>query len=439
VSASGVTTVVAAGVGTVLRQGETLTFKKGWKSKEIIMTQTSATRQPSDKTAIRPFYVNVPEGELVDLRRRIEATRFPEKETVEDQSQGPQLATMQALAKYWATEYDWRKCEAKLKALPNFVTEIDGLDIHFIHVRSKHEGALPIIITHGWPGSVIEQLKLIEPLTDPTAYGGTPEDAFDVVIPSMPGYGFSGKPTTTGWGPDHIARAWAELMKRLGYDRYVAQGGDWGGQIVDLMGAQAPPGLLGIHTNFPGAVRPDVAAAVTSCGPVPTDLDDEETRLYEKLKDFFATDVAYALEMGTHPQTLYGIADSPVGLAAWMIDHDSTSMALITRVFDGQVEGLTRDDILDNITLYWLTNTGVSSGRLYRENKFGFFDPKGVNIPVAVSVFPGELYQVPRSWAEAAYPNLIHYNKLDKGGHFAAWEQPKLMTEEVRSGFRSLR
>jgi pimeloyl-ACP methyl ester carboxylesterase len=425
---------------------------KGSTEEEIAMSvqtvasqtsQAGATQQvgerATEKTAIRPFRVNIPEEELVDLRRRIEATRFPEKETVEDQSQGPQLATMEALAKYWATGYDWRKCEAKLKALPNYVTEIDGLDIHFIQVRSKHEGALPIIITHGWPGSVIEQLKLIEPLTDPTAYGGKPEDAFDVVIPSMPGYGFSDKPTTTGWGPDHIARAWAELMKRLGYDRYVAQGGDWGGQIVDLMGAQAPPGLLGIHTNFPGAVRPDVAAAVTSCGPAPTNLDDEETRLYEKLKDFFATDVAYALEMGTHPQTLYGIADSPVGLAAWMIDHDSTSMALITRVFDGQVEGLTRDDILDNITLYWLTNTGVSSGRLYRENKFGFFDPKGVNIPVAVSVFPGELYQVPRSWAEAAYPNLIHYNKLDKGGHFAAWEQPQLITAELREAFKSLR
>jgi len=402
------------------------------------MTQVTAAT-PAETADIRRFQINIPEEELVDLRRRIEATRFPEKETVEDRSQGPQLATIQALAKYWATEYDWRKCEAKLKALPNFVTEIDGLDIHFIHLRSKHEGALPIIITHGWPGSVVEQLKLIEPLTDPTAYGGKPEDAFDVVIPSMPGYGFSGKPTTTGWGPDHIARAWAELMKRLGYDRYVAQGGDWGGQIVDLMGAQAPPGLLGIHTNFPGAVRPDVSAAVTSGGPVPTDLDDEETRLYEKLKDFFATDVAYALQMGTHPQALYGIADSPVGLAAWILDHDATSLALITRVFDGQAEGLTRDDVLDNITLYWLTNTGVSSGRLYRENKFGFFDPKGVNIPVAVSVFPDELYHVPRSWAEQAYPNLIHYNQLDKGGHFAAWEQPELFSEEVRTGLRTLR
>ena len=346
---------------------------------------------------------------------------------------------MQALARYWATEYDWRKCEEKLKALPHFITEIDGLDIHFIHVRSKHEDALPLLVAHGWPGSVIEQLKIIDPLTNPTAHGASEADAFHLVIPSMPGYGFSGKPTATGWGPEHIARAWAELMKRLGYDRYVASGGDWGGQIVDLMGAQAPPGLIGIHTNFPGAVRSDVAQAVQSGGPAPSGLSDEGTRLYEKLKDFFATDVAYALEMGTHPQALYGIADSPVGLAAWMLDHDSTSLALISRVFDGQAEGLTRDDVLDNITHYWLTNTGVSSGRLYRENTLGFFDPKGVSVPVAVSVFPDELYQVPRSWAEEAYPNLIHYNKLDKGGHFAAWEQPQLYSEEVRAGLRSLR
>jgi pimeloyl-ACP methyl ester carboxylesterase len=393
----------------------------------------------AEDSTIRPFHIDVPEGELVDLRRRIAATRWPEKETVEDQSQGPRLATMQALARYWATEYDWRKCEARLKALPHFITEIDGLDIHFIHVRSKHEDALPLIVLHGWPGSVIEQLKIIEPLTNPTAHGASAADAFHLVIPSMPGYGFSGKPTTTGWAPDHIARAWAELMSRLGYDRYVAQGGDWGGQIVDLMGAQAPPGLLGIHTNFPGAVRDDVAAAVQSGGPAPSGLDDEGTRLYEKLKDFFETDVAYALEMGTHPQALYGIADSPIGLAAWMLDHDATSLALIARVFDGQAEGLTRDDVLDNITHYWLTNTGVSSGRLYWENKLGFFDPKGVSIPVAVSVFPDDLYQVPRSWAEQAYPNLIHYNKLDKGGHFAAWEQPQLLSEEVRTGLRSLR
>jgi pimeloyl-ACP methyl ester carboxylesterase len=397
------------------------------------------TEKSADATAIRPLEGEIPQADLDDLRARIVATRWPEKETVKDLSQGPPLATMQALARYWAEEYDWRKCEEKLDALPHFITEIDGLDIHFIHVRSEHEDALPLIVTHGWPGSIVEQLKIIDPLTNPTAYGASASDAFHLVIPSMPGYGFSGKPTETGWGPDHIARAWAELMKRLGYDRYVASGGDWGGQIVDLMGAQAPPGLLGIHTNFPGAVRDDVSAAVQSGGPAPSGLDDEETRLYEKLRDFFATDVAYALEMGTHPQALYGIADSPIGLAAWMLDHDSTSLALIARVFDGQAEGLTRDDVLDNITLYWLTNTGVSSGRLYRENTFGFFDQKGVSVPVAVSVFPDELYQPPRSWAEQAYPNLIHYNELDKGGHFAAWEQPELFVSEVRAGLRSLR
>jgi len=397
-------------------------------------------KQSNGRTAIRPFTIDVPESDLEDLRARIAATRWPEKETVEDPSQGVQLATMQALADYWLNEYDWRKCEAKLNSVPNFITEIDGLDIHFVHVRSKHEDALPLIVAHGWPGSVIEQLKIIDPLTNPTAHGGSAADAFHLVIPEMPGYGFSGKPAATGWGPEHIARAWAELMKRLGYDHYVAQGGDWGGQIVDLMGAQAPSGLIGIHTNFPGAVRPDVAAAVQSGGPAPSGLDDEGTRLYEKLRDFFATDVAYALELGTHPQTLYGIADSPVGLAAWMLDHDATSLALISRVFvEGAQEGLTRDDVLDNITHYWLTNTGISSGRLYWENKLGFFDPKGVSIPVAVSVFPDELYQAPRSWAEEAYPNLIHYNKLDKGGHFAAWEQPEIFSQELRAAFRSLR
>jgi pimeloyl-ACP methyl ester carboxylesterase len=390
-------------------------------------------------TVLRPFTIETPEADLEDLRARITATRWPDKETVDDLSQGVQLATMQALAGYWATEYDWRKCEKKLQDLPHFITKIDGLDIHFIHVRSEHADALPLLVCHGWPGSIIEQLKIIDPLTNPTAYGASAADAFHLVIPSMPGYGFSGKPTTTGWGPRHIARAWAELMKRLGYDRYVATGGDWGGQIVDLMGVQAPPGLLGIHTNFPGAVRSDVSAAVQSGGPAPSGLNDEETRLYEKLKNFFATDVAYALELGTHPQTLYGIADSPVGLAAWILDHDLTSLALITRVFNGQSEGLTRDDILDNITHYWLTTTGISSGRLYWENKDGFFDPKGVSIPVSVSVFPDDLYQVPRSWAEQAYPKLIHYNKLDKGGHFAAWEQPQLFTDEVRAGLRSLR
>jgi len=403
------------------------------------MAQVKEAQRTADDTSVRPFNINISEEALADLRRRIVATRFPEKETVDDRTQGPQLATMQKLAKYWATDYDWSKCEERLKALPNFITEIDGLDIHFIHVRSKHEDALPLIVTHGWPGSIVEQLKLIEPLTDPTAHGGTEADAFHLVIPSMPGYGFSGKPTETGWGPDHIATAWAELMNRLGYDRYVASGGDWGGQITDLMGAQAPPGLIGIHTNFPGAVRSDVAAAVQSGAPAPAGLDEEETRLYDKLREFFATDVFYAFEMGTHPQALYGIADSPVGLAGWILDHDATSLALITRVFDGQTEGLSRDDILDNITLYWLTNTGVSSGRLYRENKFGFFDQKGVKIPVAVSVFPDELYEVPRSWAENAYPKLIHYNKLPKGGHFAAWEQPELLVSELREGLRSLR
>ena len=408
-----------------------------------VMAEKSA-----DATAIRPFTIEIPEADLEDLRARIAATRWPEKETVDDQSQGVALATMQAVARYWAEEYDWRKCEEKLKALPHFITEIDGLDIHFIHARSKHEDALPLLVSHGWPGSVIEQLKIIDPLTNPTAHGASAADAFHLVIPSMPGYGFSGKPAATGWGPEHMARAWAELMKRLGYDRYVAQGGDWGAQIVDVMGAQAPPGLLGIHTNFPGAVRPDVAAGVQS-GVAPSGLDDEETRIYEKLSFFFATDAGYAIESTTHPQSLYGIADSPVGLAAWMLDHDATSLALISRVFvDGAEEGLTRDDVLDNITHYWLTNTGVSAGRLFWENRVGFFDPNAwptadsraiVDIPVAVSVFPDEIYAPPRSWAEEAYPKLIHYNKLDKGGHFAAWEQPELFVSEVREGLRSLR
>ena len=398
-----------------------------------------ATAKTPAAPAIRPFTIETPEADLEDLRARIRATRWPEKEPVEDHSHGVRLETMQKLAHYWLNDYDWRKCEARLNALPNFVTRIDGLDIHFIHVRSKQEDALPLIACHGWPGSVIEQLKIIDPLTNPTAHGASESDAFHLVIPSMPGYGYSGKPSTTGWGPQRIASAWVELMKRLGYDRYVASGGDWGGQIVDLMAAQAPPGLIGIHTNFPGAVRDDVTAAVLSGSAPPAGLDAEETRLYEKLKEFWATDVAYALEMGTHPQTLYGIADSPVGLAAWMLDHDAASLAMIGRVFDGQAEGLTRDDVLDNITHYWLTNTGISSGRLYRENTLSFFGPKGVTIPVAVSVYPDELYQVPRSWAEKAYPKLIHYNKLDKGGHFAAWEQPELFVSEVRAGLRSLR
>jgi pimeloyl-ACP methyl ester carboxylesterase len=398
-----------------------------------------AQQTGSDKTAIRPFHVNVPEAELTELRRRIHATKWPERETVTDASQGVQLATIQALARYWATEYDWRKVEAKLNAVPQFITEIDGLDIHFIHVRSTHENALPLIVTHGWPGSIIEQLKIIDPLTNPTAHGASASDAFHVVIPSMPGYGFSGKPTTTGWGPERIARAWTELMKRLGYTRFVAQGGDWGALIVDMMGVQAPPGLLGIHTNMAATVPPDIDKAAFTGAPPPPSLSAEERHAYDRLAFFYTLDLAYAQEMGTRPQTLYGIADSPVGLAAWILDHDALSLELIARVFDGQPEGLTRDDILDNITLFWLTNTAISAARLYWENKFSFFDVKNVSIPVAVSVFPDELYPAPRSWAERAYPNLIHYNKLDKGGHFAAWEQPKYLSEEIRAGFKSLR
>jgi pimeloyl-ACP methyl ester carboxylesterase len=395
----------------------------------------------ADATAIRPFTIETPEADLDDLRARIAATRWPEKETVEDLSQGPRLATMQALARYWAEEYDWSKCEEKLDALPHFITEIDGLDIHFIHVRSEHEDALPLIVTHGWPGSIVEQLKIIDPLTNPTAHGASASDAFHLVIPSIPGYGFSGKPATTGWGPERIASAWTELMKRLGYTRFVAQGGDWGAVITDLIGVQAPPELLGIHTNMPGAVRADVSAAVQSGAPAPPGLTDEETRIYEKLKFFFATDAGYAIEMGTHPQALYGIADSPVGLAAWMLDHDLASMVHISDVFAGRPNGfgLTRDDFLDNVTLFWLTNTGVSSGRLYSEFKGGFFDAKGVSVPVAVSVFPEDIYTVTRSWAEEAYPKLIHYNELEKGGHFAAWEVPELLVSEVRTGFRKLR
>jgi pimeloyl-ACP methyl ester carboxylesterase len=349
-----------------------------------------------------------------------------------------QLATMQKLARYWQTEYDWRKCEAKLNALPQFLTNIDGVDIHFIHVRSKHENALPLIVTHGWPGSIIEQLKIIDPLTNPTAHGASASDAFHLVIPSMPGYGFSGKPTTTGWDPARIARAWTVLMKRLGYTRFAAQGGDWGALVSEQMGVQAPPELLGVHTNMPSAMPAAVAEALQSGGPPPASLSTDERHAYDQLEFFFKHDLGYAQEMATRPQTLYGIEDSPVGLAAWILDHDARSYALIARVFDGQHEGLTRDDVLDNITLYWLTNTGVSSARLYWENKLAFFAPMGVQVPVAVSAFPDDLYQAPRSWAERAYPKLIYYNKLGKGGHFAAWEQPEIFSEEVRAGFRQL-
>jgi pimeloyl-ACP methyl ester carboxylesterase len=408
------------------------------------MTQTSATRQGSeqaaDKNAIRPFHVNVPEAELTELRRRINATRWPERETVTDTSQGVQLATTQKLARYWATEHDWRKVEARLNALPQFITEIDGLDIHFIHARSKHENALPLIVTHGWPGSIIEQLKIIEPLTNPTAHGGSATDAFHVVIPSMPGYGFSGKPTTTGWGPERIARAWATLMERLGYQRYAAQGGDWGALIVDLMGVQAPPGLVGIHTNMAGAIPPEIDAAAFAGAAPPSGLDEEEKQAFSHVAFFYKHGLGYAQEMGNRPQTLYGIEDSPIGLAAWILDHDIWSYRLIARVFDGAAEGLTRDDILDNITLYWLTNTGVSSARLYWENKLAFFAPKQVvAIPVVVSVFPDEICPIPRKWAEKAYPKLAHYQRHPKGAHFAAWEQPQAIVEDLRAGFKSLR
>jgi pimeloyl-ACP methyl ester carboxylesterase len=408
---------------------------------------TSTSAQPlqaTEERAIRPFTFRASQAALDELRRRVAATQWPEKETVGDDSQGVPLATMQELARYWATDYDWRKAEARLSALPQFITKIDGLDIHFIHVRSKHENALPLVVTHGWPGSIIEQLKIIDPLVNPTKYGASASDAFDVVIPSMPGYGFSGKPTNPGWGPERMGRAWAELMTRLGYTRYVAQGGDWGAFVVDQMGLQAPLGLLAIHTNMPATVPADVDKALVSGGSVPSGLSAEERRAYDQLVRTFKQ-VDYARLMGSRPQTLYGIADSPVGLAAWLLDHNdadaqpaATVAAGLRRTSTSNGE-LTRDEILDNITLYWLTNTGVSASRLYWEYKGGFFNAKGVSIPVAVSVFPGEQYEAPRSWTERAYPKLIYYNKLEKGGHFAAWEQPLLFAAEVRAAFKSVR
>jgi pimeloyl-ACP methyl ester carboxylesterase len=398
----------------------------------------------TDGNAIRPFHVNFPEQALVDLRRRVNATMWPDRETVKDPSQGVQLATIQQLARYWATEHDWRKCEAKLNALPQFITEIDGLDIHFIHVRSKHENALPMIVTHGWPGSIIEQLKIVDPLTNPTAHGASASDAFHLVIPSLPGYGFSGKPTAPGWTPVKIARAWATLMQRLGYTRYVAQGGDWGNAVSEVMALQQPPGLLGIHTNMAATVPADVSKALSVGGPPPAGLSADEKHAWDQLDDFYRHGLAYAQEMSNRPQTLYGIADSPVGLAAWMLDHDIRSYGMISRAFDGKTEGLSRDDVLDNVTLYWLTNTAVSSARLYWDTAQistggGFFDVRGVKIPVAVSAFPDEIYAAPKSWAERAYPKLIYYNKPEKGGHFAAWEQPALFTTELRAAFRTLR
>ena len=380
-----------------------------------------------------------PEADLTDLRRRINATRWPEKETVTDASQGVQMATMQKLARYWGTDYDWSKCQAKLDATPQFMTNIDGLDIHFIHMKSKNANALPVIITHGWPGSIIEQMKIIDPLTNPTAHGGTAADSFDVVIPSLPGYGFSGKPTATGWDPQRVARAWAVLMTRLGYERYTAQGGDWGNAVTEQMALQTPSGLIGIHTNMPATVPNNIDTAALAGKPTPAGFSTDEKYAYDRLAFFYKHGLGYATEMANRPQTLYGIADSPIGLAAWILDHDWLSYALIVSVFDGQTEGLTRDDILDNITLYWLTNTAVSSGRLYWESKLPFFTPKGVQLPTAVSAYPDEIYTAPKSWTEKAYSKLIYYNRLPKGGHFAAWEQPKEFTEELRAAFRSLR
>ena len=430
----------AAALGAASTPGHAQSAKKA--QPENNMTQSTATsgkRSVSPDRSIRPFRITIPEQSVVDLQRRIATTRLPERELVADHSQGVKLATMQELTRYWAKEYDWRTCEAKLNAIPQYVTNIDGVDIHFIHVRSKQANSLPVIITHGWPGSIIEQMKIIDPLTNPTANGGSEADAFDVVIPSLPGHGFSGKPTATGWDPQRIARAWVVLMSRLGYKRYVAQGGDWGNAVTEQMALLKPPELIGIHTNMPATVPDDIAKALGAGGPPPASLSAEERIAWDQLDFFYKNGLGYAQEMAHRPQTLYGLADSPVGLASWMLDHDARSEEMIARVFAGHAEGLTRDDVLDNITLYWLTNTAVSSARLYWESKLSFFAPKNVTIPVAVSVFPDEIYSAPRSWTEKAYPKLIHYNRLPKGGHFAAWEQPKAFTEELRSSFRSLR
>ncbi|MBV8768511.1 MAG: epoxide hydrolase, partial [Hyphomicrobiales bacterium] len=414
------------------------------RSPDYAFGQTSnpgGSQIATNADAIRPFSIDFPEETLVDLRRRINATKWPDREIVSDTTQGVQLATMQAIARYWGTQFDWRKIEARLKAMPQFITEIDGLDVHFVHVRSKHENALPMIVTHGWPGSIIEQLKIVDPLTDPTMHGATAADAFHLVIPSLPGYGFSGKPLAPGWNPPRIAKAWAVLMQRLGYKKYVAQGGDWGNAVTEFMAVQEPTGLLGVHTNMPATVPPDVSKALAVGGPPPAGLSPDEKHAWDQLDFFYKNGLGYAIEMNNRPQTLYGIVDSPVGLAAWMIDHDARSEEMIARVFEGKSEGLTKDDVLDNVTLYWLTNTAISSARLYWDNAHnptgGFFDPRGIKIPVAVSAFPDELYTAPRSWAEKAYQKLIYYNKLPKGGHFAAWEQPELFVAEMRAAFQS--
>ena len=408
------------------------------------MTDVMTEVETGEKTDIRPFRVKVSDAELTDLRQRVKATKWPDRETVADDSQGVRLLPMQQLAYYWANEHDWRKVEAKLNALPQFITEIDGLDIHFIHVKSKHANALPVIITHGWPGSIIEQMKVIGPLTDPTAHGASAADAFHVVIPSLPGYGFSAKPTAPGWHPVRIAAAWALLMQRLGYQQYVAQGGDWGNAVSEIMALQQPPGLLGIHTNMPATVPPNIAKALGMNDAPPADLTPDELNAWKQLAFFYKKGLGYANEMGLRPQTLYGIVDSPIGLAGWMLDHDAKSLEMIARVFDGKKEGLSRDDVLDNVTLYWLTNTAISSGRLYWEtqqvpSKGGFFDARGVKLPVAVTAYPEEIYTAPRTWAEQAYSNLLHYNRVDRGGHFAAWEQPQIFSEELRVGLRPLR
>ena len=409
-----------------------------------LLSDSAAAAGTAEKAEIRPFRFTAADKDLADLRRRIEATKWPERETVADDTQGVRLATMQKLARYWASDHDWRKVEARLNALPQYVTEIDNLDIHFIHVRSKHDQALPMIVTHGWPGSIIEQLKIIGPLTDPTAHGASASDAFHLVIPSLPGYGFSGKPTAPGWNPVSIAKAWATLMQRLGYTRYVAQGGDWGNAVSEVMALQQPPGLLGIHTNMAATVPPDVSKALSAGGPPPVGLSPEEKFAWDGLDDFYKNGLGYANEMALRPQTLYGIVDSPIGLAAWILDHDIRSYRMIARAFDGKPEGLSRDDVLDNITLYWLTNTAISSAQLYWDTKHnlpagGFFDARGVKLPVGVSAFAEEIYQAPESWAEKAYVKLLHYSRHPKGGHFAAWEQPALFVSDVRATFKSLR